>query len=187
MRRLLDAAIDVFDRRGYHGARVDDICKAAHTSHGTFYLYFSSKEDLFRALLNDVSEEMMTLAEGLPPITPDASGYAALQAWLSGFYDLYLHFHPVIRAWMETEVGNLDLGLMGAGVLGSFAQALVKRIAEITPATVDDPTAAALAAVAMVERFSYYSVIQIVPLERSQVIDTLASILHVGMFGGRPR
>lgn len=187
MRRLLDAAIEVFDRRGYHRARVDDICKAAHTSHGTFYLYFSSKEDLFRALLNDVSDAMVTLAEGLPPITPDAAGYAALQTWLAGFYDLYLHFHPVIRAWMETEVGNLDLGRMGAGVLGTFAEALVERIAEITPATVDDPAAATLAAVAMVERFSYYSVIQIVPLERSQVIDTLASILHVGLFGGRPR
>ncbi|MHB8464780.1 MAG: helix-turn-helix domain-containing protein, partial [Acidimicrobiales bacterium] len=49
MRRLLDAAIVVFDKRGYHAARVDDICKVAHTSHGTFYLYFSSKDDLFRA------------------------------------------------------------------------------------------------------------------------------------------
>ena len=187
MRRLLDAAIVVFDKRGYHGARVDDICEAARTSHGTFYLYFSSKEDLFRALVNDVSEEMVGLAEGLPSITPDDAGYEALRAWLERFYDLYLHFHPVIRAWMESEVGNLDLGRMGAGALGSFAHALVARLAEITPPAVDDPTTAALAAVAMVERFSYYSVIQIVPLERAQVIDTMATILHLGLFDGRRR
>src|SRR6476660_6495819 len=49
-RRLLDAGVDVFATRGYHTARVDDIVKVAKTSHGTFYLYFSNKEDLFRAL-----------------------------------------------------------------------------------------------------------------------------------------
>jgi AcrR family transcriptional regulator len=184
MRRLLDAAIVVFDKRGYHHARVDDICKAARTSHGTFYLYFSSKEDLFRALLNDVSDEMLALAASLPTITPDAAGYDALRAWLETFYDLYLHFHPVIRAWMETEVNNIDLGRMGAGVLGSFARALVDRIGELDPQTVDDPVTAALAAVAMVERFSYYSVIQVVPLQRDQVVDTLTTILHAGLFGG---
>ena len=51
MRRLLDAAIVVFDERGYHAARVDDIVRVAETSHGTFYLYFSSKENLFQALV----------------------------------------------------------------------------------------------------------------------------------------
>src|SRR5215469_17737456 len=51
MRKLLDAAMVVFNRRGYHAARVDDIVKVARTSHGTFYLYFSNKEDLLRALV----------------------------------------------------------------------------------------------------------------------------------------
>lgn len=55
-RRLLDAGIDVFARRGFHAARVDDIVKAAKTSHGTFYLYFSNKEDLFAALVADVAD-----------------------------------------------------------------------------------------------------------------------------------
>src|SRR5690349_21936859 len=55
MRKLLEAGIKVFGRRGYHAARVDDIVKEARTSHGTFYLYFSNKEDLFRALLHDVA------------------------------------------------------------------------------------------------------------------------------------
>ena len=44
--------------KGYHPARVDDIVKVAKTSHGTFYLYFSNKEDLFHALVLDVAEEM---------------------------------------------------------------------------------------------------------------------------------
>src|SRR6516164_10918740 len=53
LRRLLDAGLRVFARRGYHAARVDDIVRAARTSHGTFYLYFANKEDLLRALAVD--------------------------------------------------------------------------------------------------------------------------------------
>src|ERR671930_1596959 len=68
MRKLLDAAMTVFERRGYHAARVDDIVKVAKTSHGTFYLYFANKEDLFRALVLDVTEEIGALVESLGPL-----------------------------------------------------------------------------------------------------------------------
>jgi len=187
LRKLLDAGIVVFDRRGFHAARVDDICKLAKTSHGTFYLYFSSKEDLFRALLADVSQEMVALSESLPSIGPGADGYRDLRAWLERFYDLYLHYHPVLRAWAETEVSNLDLARMGAGVLGGFMTGLVQRLEEVDPPSVPDPTTAAVAVVAMVERFSYFSIIQLVPLEREVMLDTLATILHKGLFAGGKR
>ena len=58
MRRLLDAGMRVFAERGYHAARVDDIVRAARTSHGTFYLYFANKEDLLRALAVECAQEM---------------------------------------------------------------------------------------------------------------------------------
>ena len=44
MRKLRDAAMTVFEKRGYHAARVDDIVKVAKTSHGTFYLYFATRK-----------------------------------------------------------------------------------------------------------------------------------------------
>jgi AcrR family transcriptional regulator len=49
--RLLQAAVDVFASRGYHGATVDDIVAAADTSKGTFYYYFPSKQGIFLKLL----------------------------------------------------------------------------------------------------------------------------------------
>ena len=80
MRKLLDAGIEVFSKRGYHSARVDDIVKAAKTSHGTFYLYFSNKEDLFQALVADVADELNTVTAALGPVTPDRAGYDELRA-----------------------------------------------------------------------------------------------------------
>src|SRR6266581_233794 len=47
VRRLLEAGLAEFDQRGFQAVRVDDIVRRARTSHGTFYLYFANKEDLF--------------------------------------------------------------------------------------------------------------------------------------------
>jgi AcrR family transcriptional regulator len=48
---LLDAAIDVFAEKGYHGASLDDVADAAGFTKGAVYSNFSRKSDLFRALL----------------------------------------------------------------------------------------------------------------------------------------
>jgi AcrR family transcriptional regulator len=184
LRRLLEAAISVFDERGYHAARVDDIVKVAQTSHGTFYLYFRNKEDLFLALVADVTEAMRQLAEALPPIKPSKAGYDVLREWLDEFYGIYEHYHPVIRAWTEANSQNPELAATGARVLRRFIDQLVLRVEESDRSAVSDPNLAALAMVSMVERVSFYAVIRMVPVEREALIDSLASILHVGLFGG---
>ena len=48
---LLDAAGQVFARRGFHGASVDDVAAEAGFSTGALYSNFEGKEDLFLALL----------------------------------------------------------------------------------------------------------------------------------------
>jgi AcrR family transcriptional regulator len=124
LRKLLDAGITVFARRGYHAARVDDIVKAAKTSHGTFYLYFSSKEDLFQTLVADVADELATLTDSLDTITPDDRGRAALREWLGRFTDMYERYGPIIRTWTEAEIGTNEAGRLGTDVLGELAVAL---------------------------------------------------------------
>ena len=84
MRRLLDAGMRVFADRGFHAARVDDIVRVARTSHGTFYLYFTNKEDLLRALATECGLEMSGLADTLGPVALDAEGYAELRAFSGG-------------------------------------------------------------------------------------------------------
>src|SRR5207249_8991221 len=49
--RILDAANKVFAERGYHEATMEDIAKRLGVSKGAIYLYFSSKEDLFEAMV----------------------------------------------------------------------------------------------------------------------------------------
>jgi len=193
MRKLLDAAMTVLEKRGYHAARVDDIVKVARTSHGTFYLYFANKEDLFRALLTDVAEEVGTLADTLGPVTPDEAGYRELRGWLGRFSDLYVHYGPVIRAWTEAEVEGDDVGRTGEEVLATVVATLIRRIGESNDLAQSssgddfDPQVAAMATVAMIERLHYYLLSRQIDVERDDLLDTVATVLHVGVFGGARR
>ena len=47
---LIDAALAVFVERGYAGTRLDDVARHAGVTKGTMYLYFESKEALFKAM-----------------------------------------------------------------------------------------------------------------------------------------
>ena len=186
MRKLLDAGMTVFERRGYHAARVDDIVKVARTSHGTFYLYFANKADLFRALVTEAAEEMTTHAASLGRVGPDEAGYEELRKWLDRFVDLYRHYGPVVRAWTEADVEDSEFGRLGAEVLADFAQTLASRIRDAGRSPVH-PAIAALAMVAMIERLNYYVLSRSIDIDRDEMIDTLATIVHVGVFRGTVR
>ena len=48
---VLEAALDVFAVNGFAATRMDDIAKAAGLSKAAIYLYFPSKDDVFKALV----------------------------------------------------------------------------------------------------------------------------------------
>ena len=50
---ILDAAVRVFARRGYHGSRVGDIAGEAGIAHGLLYHYFSSKEEVLQTIFRE--------------------------------------------------------------------------------------------------------------------------------------
>ena len=50
---LLAAALDLFVERGYSATRLDDVAARAGVSKGTLYLYFSGKEELFKAVIRE--------------------------------------------------------------------------------------------------------------------------------------
>lgn len=53
--RILDAALDIFSRKGYHDTRLDEIVEEANTSKGSIYVHFPNKEKLFIALIDQFS------------------------------------------------------------------------------------------------------------------------------------
>jgi TetR/AcrR family transcriptional regulator, fatty acid metabolism regulator protein len=56
---ILEAAVRVFARRGYHQARVGDIAAEAGVAHGLLYHYFDSKEELLETIFRETWTELL--------------------------------------------------------------------------------------------------------------------------------
>lgn len=69
---IIAAALAVFAEKGFAGARMEEIARRAGLSKGTLYLYFETKEDMFRAVVREVvvpniaGVEKAVFAAGLP-------------------------------------------------------------------------------------------------------------------------
>lgn len=64
-RLLLDAAVRVFARKGYHAARVGDIAEEAGVAYGLLYHYFSSKEEVLRNVFRETWRALIATIESV--------------------------------------------------------------------------------------------------------------------------
>lgn len=60
---LTSAALDLFVEKGFAATRLDDVAAQAGVSKGTLYLYFDSKEALFKAVIEDAIVPVLAAAE----------------------------------------------------------------------------------------------------------------------------
>ena len=178
--RLLDAGIQVLGEKGYHAARVDDIVRVADLSHGTFYLYFANKEELFRALAAECAQEMTDLAAALPAVGPGPDGRAELRAWLASFLDAYGRYGMVIRGWMEEQVAQRELLELGTQSFAAMTAAFRDRVGDR-----DDAELASVALLALIERFAYFVTSRTLAFDEDVVLDTVATLVHRGFFGAQ--
>lgn len=74
--RLLQAAKEIFERDGFLDARISDIAERAGLSHGSFYHYFDSKEEVFREVAEAVED---SLTEPMYGVVLDPNSHATPQ------------------------------------------------------------------------------------------------------------
>lgn len=96
--RVLEAAEQVFGAKGYHGASVTEITRAAGVAQGTFYLYFRGKKEIFLDLVDELGTRLrhVTVAAGL-----GASSYSeAQERGFQAFFDFargHRHIYRIIQ------------------------------------------------------------------------------------------
>ena len=72
LRALLDAAAQEFGAKGFHATGITDITRRAGVALGSFYTYFTSKEEIFRALVSDLSTQVKAHVTPHVQTAPDA-------------------------------------------------------------------------------------------------------------------
>jgi AcrR family transcriptional regulator len=111
-RRIQEAARSVFAERGYAGASIELIARAAQLSVGAIYLYFRSKEDLYVSLIEDTltvfDVEMAQVRESVEVSKRLRETWSILVRWAEkdaeGPRILRLLAQPAIRPQLSDEV-----------------------------------------------------------------------------------
>ena len=70
MVKLLASSEELFAKNGFYATSISDICKHAETAVGTFYIYFETKTDVYRYLMERYKKEIKDrLAESIKDCT----------------------------------------------------------------------------------------------------------------------
>lgn len=77
--QILDCALEVFARKGFHDASIADICARAQIGRGTLYQYFKDKRDVLAALIDRIVLQVIRAVEEWTPldVPPDMPWTAA--------------------------------------------------------------------------------------------------------------
>jgi AcrR family transcriptional regulator len=94
--RLLAAARDAFARHGYDGVSVSDICQNAGMAKGSFYRYFSSKDEVFLAAARSIVDVIGETLDARADNVPEDRAVEELGALLTSLAPLFLEV--VLRA-----------------------------------------------------------------------------------------
>lgn len=181
MRKLLDASMEAFDQRGYHATRVNDVVEIAETSHGTFYLYFSNKEDLLRALVGEVAAEAAKLYTAMAEPPARHGDRQHLREWVDHYSSLWNRYGPLMRAWTDLAAIDPELSEQVRRTMSSMSDALAAQIRAYGPAEGIDPDAAAMAVLAMLDRFHYLRQFVGRPVD-DVALDTLTTMVLRALF-----
>ena len=101
---MVAAARRVFENSGYLDSRLIDITRAAHCSAGTFYTYFTSKEEILAAVLEQARDDM--LHPGTERVDPHDDPAAVIAASNRAYFEAYRR-NAKLMALLE-QVSNID-------------------------------------------------------------------------------
>jgi AcrR family transcriptional regulator len=183
VRRLLEAGRAEFEEAGFQAARVEDIVRRAKTSHGTFYLYFANKDDLFRTLLRDALVDMANITDEFPIVTSNEAGRAALRKWVESFSDTYAAHATVIRILSQAEIVGESVFSDGLQLLFRLSEAMTQGMTAAGGGPAGDglrtehAELTAVACLMMLERINYLLSAE-VRLPKDEMMDRLAAIIY---------
>ena len=136
-RLLLDVARELFAERGYAGTATEEIVQRAGVTRGALYHQFRDKEDLFRAVYEEVEYELaQKIVDGLRArLTSGADAWEQIRAGNEAFLDAcldpavqriaLLDAPSVLDAASRREINQYGLGLIRRGLEMAIEQGLI--------------------------------------------------------------
>jgi AcrR family transcriptional regulator len=153
---LIAAARIAFSRLGYARTTVADITERADVSRATFYVYFASKDDVFRVLTEQLRDEFLE-AQAAHGADPDDQVEVAA-ASVTRFVDVYARNLAFITVLEHQALTDEDLRTMWLGIRERLLKKMIRFVRHLVRAGVAHPVAppemVATAASGMAVRFA---------------------------------
>ena len=144
---VVDAAGALFMAHGYGAVSMDAVARAAGVSKATLYAYFTSKDQLFAAIIGQACDQKIALGEMLPAEVSDIR--AALTVFgrrLLGFFleerALAIHRVVIAESTRFPELGRAFYDHGPAALLRTFGAWLAEQTAQARLGVTDPATAA---------------------------------------------
>lgn len=112
---LLDAALDLFEARGYEATSIEEIAARAESSIGSFYGYFRSKQQVLLVLMQQYLDSLTTLGFDTLDHTHDA--LSSLEAVVDRGLGAEQTYIGAYRAWREAAVTDPDLKILDERIM----------------------------------------------------------------------
>ncbi|MFJ9694409.1 TetR/AcrR family transcriptional regulator [Kitasatospora sp. NPDC101183] len=138
---LIDAAVELFDQRGYDGTTVADIAAAAEIGTRTFFSYFASKEEL---LFPDADARVQAVAEAIAARSPQDGPADVLLRALGAVSDGTDLVSPLGARRLELIRTVPAVRGRALQIQMDAQQVIARQLAEAFPEQLDPVAAAAL-------------------------------------------
>jgi AcrR family transcriptional regulator len=175
---LVEAARVVFERDGYVNARLTDITDEAGMSSGTFYTYFTGKEDVFAAVLEHVEDEM--LHPHVRKATEDEGPAATIRASNRAYLEAYERNAKLMQLLEEVAIYDDEVRELRRRRTAAFGQRNAKAIRDLQLRGIADPSIdpliAAHALSHMVARTAHAVFVLGEPWDLDDLVDTLTRL-----------
>lgn len=110
---ILEVAEQVFADRGFDSAKLQEISERAGLSMGTIYTIFPGKDELFRAILDEKGQELLSLARAV--VSREQPPLAKLHALIEAYVDYFVGHPSFLRmhlragtSWVVSPEPNAD-------------------------------------------------------------------------------
>jgi len=141
--QLIDVAVSVFARNGYHTTSMNDVAEAAGVTKPVVYQHFASKRDLYLALLDEVGLRLLTriakaTTEAADGRAQTLAGFRSYFHWVAEDHDAFLllfgsgsrrdeEFASAVRR-VTDEVANAIAPLIAADIDEEHRQTLAHAV-----------------------------------------------------------
>jgi AcrR family transcriptional regulator len=124
--QLIDAARTVFERDGFLRARIADICDEAGMSHGSFYTYFVSKEEIFQELVDSIEFDLLRV----DPIAEDAKPIDRIRSANRHYLQTYRDNAAILRVIQQVATFDEEVRQTRIKHQDALAHAIERRTRE---------------------------------------------------------